>query len=80
MPHCSLWSDSDWEFAFDTAALKAMFHMTPTNVLATEVRNREKVLGTTADYRRDLRIRYVAVKAENETPADVVTLDDYRDL
>lgn len=80
MPHCSLWSDSDWEFAFDTAGLKAKFHAEATASLATEIRNREKVLGTTADYRRDLRIRYVDPKAENETPADVVTLDDYRDL
>jgi hypothetical protein len=80
MPHCTLWSDSDWEFAFDTAALKGVFHISPTNALATEIRNREKVLGTTADYRRDLRIRYVDVKADNPTPAGVVALDDYRDL
>lgn len=80
MPHCTLWTDSDWEFAFDTAALKAVFHMSSTNAMATEIRNREKVLGTTADYRRDLRIRYVAAKVETEAPAEVTKLDDYRDL
>lgn len=79
MPHCSLWSDSDWEFAYDTAALKATFHAEGGTGLATEIRNRERVLGTTADYRRDLRIRYVAAKTEE--PAENVTqLDDYRDL
>lgn len=80
MPHCSLWSDSDWEFAFDTAGLKAKLHTETTASLATEVRNREKVLGTTADYRRDLRIRYVEAKTASESRAGVVELDDYRDL
>jgi hypothetical protein len=59
-----LWSESDWEFAFDTAALKAKFHAEPASALATEMRNREKVLGTTADFRRDLRIRYVDPAAQ----------------
>lgn len=81
MPHCTLWTDSDWEFAFDTAALKAAFHTTSTNALATEIRNREKVLGTTTDYRRDLRIRYVEPPVERPDDAAKVTqLDDYRDL
>lgn len=80
MPHCTLWTDSDWEFAFDTAALKGVFHLSPTNAMATEIRNREKVLGTTADYRRDLRIRYVDPSQPVEQAAGVVKLDDYRDL
>lgn len=81
MPHCSLWSPSDWEFAMDTATLKAKFHTEPAAGLATELRNREKVLGTTADFRRDLRIRYVDVPtAKDEAGGDVVTLNDYRDL
>lgn len=78
MPHCSLWSESDWEFAFDTAVLKAIFHMQGSNAMATEVRNREKVLGTTADFRRDLRIRYVTV--DEHPDSEVARLDDYRDL
>ncbi len=79
MPHCSLWSASDWEFAFDTALLKAQFHAEGGTGLATEIRNRERVLGTTADYRRDLRIRYVEAVEADGAP-DVTRLDDYRDL
>lgn len=79
MPHCRLWSDSDWEYAFDTAALKATFHTEGGTGLATEIRNREKVLGTTADYRRDLRIRYVDPAAPKPV-AEVTQIDDYRDL
>jgi len=79
MPHCSLWSSSDWEFAFDTAVLKAKFHTDVTTALATEIRNREKVLGTTADFRRDLRIRYVEAQAA-KTTGNVTSMDDYRDL
>ena len=81
MPHCALWSDADWQFALDTAAVKAEFHMRGGGPLATELRNRERVLGTTVDYRRDLRIRYVdpdAVKPEADD--DVVIMDDYRAL
>lgn len=79
MPHCALWTQSDWEFAFDTAELKAKFHTEGGTGLATEIRNRERVLGTTADYRRDLRIRYVEA-VEQDAPAEVTNLDDYRDL
>ena len=79
MPHCSLWTASDWEFAFDTASLKAKFHSEPTTSLATEIRNREKVLGTTADYRRDLRIRYVEPKPD-EPVENVTNIDAYRNL
>lgn len=78
MPHCSLWTDADWEFAMDTAALKAKFHTDGGAGLATEIRNREKVLGTTVDYRRDLRIRYVDPKPVELAP--VSSIDDYRDL
>lgn len=77
MPHCSLWSDSDWAFAEHTARLVAAFDDGEMKH-ATEIRNREKVLGTTADYRRDLRIRYVDPKPE--APTSVTNLDDYRDI
>ena len=43
--------------------------------LATELRNREKVLGTTIDSRRDLRIRYA-----EPASSPVTNLDQYRDL
>lgn len=78
MPHCALWKSSDWQFALDTALIAADFH-TGELRLGTELRNREKVLGTTVDFRRDLRIRYVeAVSPEVE--AQVTRLADYRDL
>lgn len=81
MPHCVLWAASDWEFAFDTAALKAQLHSAAgTSALASEVRNRERVLGTTADYRRSLRVRYVPPTPEAADEAPVTRLDDYRDL
>lgn len=84
MPHCTLWSESDWSFALDTAFVAGIFHMQGSNVYATELRNREKVLGTTAEYRRDLRIRYVEPPSTGDPaeddPAGVTKLDDYRDL
>lgn len=76
MPHCILWDDSDWQFALDTALLAAAFHGGDLKV-ATELRNREKVLGTTVDFRRDLRIRYVEPKPA-ELPASVKAIEDYR--
>jgi hypothetical protein len=79
MPHCRLWTASDWEFALDTAQVAAEMHSGNVRV-ATELRNRERVLGTTVDYRRDLRIRYVppTVEQELDEPASVSRLDDFR--
>lgn len=78
MPHCVLWRASDWEFALDTAEIAAKFHAGDLK-LAAELRARDKILGTTADARRDLRIRYVdAVTAE--TPANVTAIGEYRDM
>ena len=79
MPHCTLWGPAEWDFALDAIELAAQFHEGDTRV-ATELRNREKVLGTTGDFRRDLRIRYVDPKAEVSTGENVTSLDDYRDL
>lgn len=78
MPHCVLWTASDWQFALTTAfvADAAFCGGVGAN---TELRNREKVMGTTADYRRDLRIRYVDSFVA-EAPAEVTRLDDYRSL
>jgi hypothetical protein len=78
MPHCVLWAPADWQFALDTALIAAEFHEGGVRV-ATELRQREKVLGTTMDARRDLRIRYVEVQGEVDDPG-VTRLDDYRDL
>lgn len=82
MPHCVLWTESDWQFAIETAEAHARFIEGRTN--GTELRIRQKQLGTTMDSRRDLRIRYVKPRAEAERrktePAGeaVVNLDDYR--
>jgi hypothetical protein len=46
--------------------------------LATELRNHAKVLGTTIDSRRDVRIRYT--EPGSSPPAGVTNLDQYRDL
>lgn len=58
MPHCVLWSDSDWIFALDTAMVHAS-SVYGSVTAASELRQRERILGTTVDARRDLRIRYV---------------------
>ena len=76
MPHCVLWSDADWEFALDTALIAAEFHGGDMRV-APELRQREKILGTTMDARRDLRVRYVSEKPAEEAQG-VTSLADYR--
>jgi len=58
MPHAVLWTASDWQFALATALVADDFHHGRTTA-AMELRQREKILGVTADARRDLRIRYV---------------------
>lgn len=81
MPHCKLWTPADWAFAMATAMVAdALF--AGTTGAAAELRQREKILGTTVDFRRDLRIRYVQPKASDESDAiaGVARLDDYRDL
>ena len=59
MPHCVLWSESDWQFALDTLVVYKRFAAGKEG--GSELRIREKLLGTTIDARRDLRIRYVAL-------------------
>ena len=67
MPHCVLWGPSDWAFAVDTAVLHAAYAEGALS-WATEIRQREKVMGTTVDARRDLRIRYVS-EVQDDEPA-----------
>ena len=67
MPHCVLWSRSDWEFALDTLAIHRRFSRTGEG--AAELRQRENRMGTTMEARRDLRIRYVGLP-EAETGPD----------
>ncbi len=63
MPHCVLWSKSDWQFALDTAMVHADAAHGKTTAMA-ELRMREKIMGTTVDSRRDLRIRYIDPEPE----------------
>ena len=79
MPHARLWQASEWSFALDTLELAAEFHKTGEPRFGTELRNREKVLGTTLDYLRGLRIRYLD-PAKDGVPAGVTSIADYRDL
>jgi hypothetical protein len=79
MPHCVLWTEADWSFALDTALIAALFHFGDPKQ-AAELRNRERILGTTVDFRRDLRIRYVPPPPENPVDADVVDMASFRDL
>lgn len=65
MPHAVLWTESDWMFALQTALVADDLHHGRTTA-ATELRQREKILGTTVDARRDLRIRYVPEMDEAE--------------
>lgn len=78
MPHCTLWTESDWDFAFDSLEVAARFHEGGSAALAAELRTRERLLGTTVDFRRDLRIRYVQPK--QVVLATVIQADDFRNL
>lgn len=81
MPHCVVWAHSDWQFALDTAVIAAAFHAGDYR-LASELRQREKVLGTTVDARRDLRIRYLHLDNDDEVAsedlASVTVMADYK--
>lgn len=76
MPHCILWDDADWSYAIDAAIIAAELHDGDLRA-AAPLERREKVMGTTVDYRRDLRIRYVDEETQ-EVPAGVADLADYR--
>ena len=73
MPHCVLWTDSDWQFALDTAKVHSAAQNGSMPAI-TELRQREKILGTYWEARRDLRIRYVdpePEKAELQAVSDI---------
>jgi hypothetical protein len=65
MPHCRLWSKSDWVFALETALVADLLFKGVASA-AGELRHRERILGTTVDARRDLRIRYVTRMPDEE--------------
>jgi hypothetical protein len=79
MPHARLWQPADWRFALDAIEIASRAFDDGAKVsLLTELRYREKVLGTTWSFRQDQRIRYT--KPAAEASASVARLDDYRDL
>lgn len=81
MPHCVLWSDSDWVFAIDTAMVHASA-VYGSVTASSELRQRERILGVTMDARRDLRIRYIDTEGTGESSpalaAGVTQLKDRR--
>lgn len=83
MPHCKLWADSDWQFAFLTAEVHARTCEGWKGYTGAELRQRERFMGVYYESRLGLRIRYVPPKdkpADDDLPADVARLDDYRSL
>jgi hypothetical protein len=76
MPHCVLWTAAEWRYALDTAMVAAAFHSGDLKQ-AKELRQREAVLGTTLDARRQLRIRYVADTADRKA-AGPAAIESYR--
>lgn len=64
MPHCRLWTESDWHFALMTALIVNQMYgelyggALPVNLLS-EIRQREALIGMTMEQRRKLGIRYV---------------------
>lgn len=88
MPHCVLWSESDWAYAVDTALQKQIWWdqfatkgQTPHSTLSTEIRRREDQMGTTVESRRKLRIRYLPVELDesSSTPAEPGTVSSLAD-
>lgn len=86
MPHACLWEPGDWEFVFSTAEIHARFVEGWKGTAASELRQRERLMGAYLDSRRDLRIRYIeprrakATGTDDALPAEVTSLDKYRGL
>lgn len=78
MPHCVKWGPAEWDFALDSIEVAALVHDGEAKH-ATELRNREKVLGTTLDFLRALRIRYTE-PVDGDAQAGVTNIADYREL
>ncbi|MET0701663.1 MAG: hypothetical protein ABWY93_18590 [Mycobacterium sp.] len=75
MPHCVLWTATDWMFALETAYMKLdwwseYFGGAVHANKATEIRRREDQIGTTLEARRKLLIRYVPVETMPIAGAD----------
>ncbi len=74
MPHAVRWREADWLAVNDLALLKhRQYEGTATTGDIVEIRRREDQLGTTAEARRKLRIRYTTPRSETAaTPAGAV--------
>jgi hypothetical protein len=77
MPHCRLWNRADWMIARAAAEAHARFVEGWKGCASgAELRQREKQLGMTHDFRRDLRIRYVdPPNLDGPLPANVTRVD-----
>lgn len=64
MPHCVLWSESDWQYAITTALVHNQVWGHGEVKMANELRIRERLLGVTEEARRERRIRYMPEGAE----------------
>lgn len=72
MPHCKLWSETDWHYAITTAWIHRRIWQ-GDHKLAGELRQRERAMGCTDEARRGLRIRYVDPEPEaSVTPLHAV--------
>jgi hypothetical protein len=81
MPHCVLWTETDWQYAALTAAIHAAV-IKGDLARASELRIREMQMGVTLDSRRALRIRYVEPQAApraEELPSQVSDLRKERE-
>lgn len=77
MPHCVLWTEADWIFAEETALMKHDYFADDDKktTLATEIRRREDIMGTTIEARRKLRIRYIDSSDAGEPAGDAGVQD-----
>ena len=66
MPHCINWREGEWEYARASAVIHDAFTRGRVTLSKT-LHDRERVMGTTEDARRALKIRYVTA-VETETP------------
>ncbi len=79
MPHCVLWTATDWLFALELAYLKQdmwgeFFGGTVHANKMAEIRRREDQMGTTVEARRKLLIRYVDPEID-EMDAPIAGMD-----
>jgi hypothetical protein len=81
MPHARLWGAPDWQYALDSVELAAAAFDEGAKVgLLSELRFREKQMGTTWSARQDMRIKYIPHADVVAPSATVTSLDEYRDL